>query len=257
MAQVPFYSACFAHEPQAERWFTDPAARRLHLIRHGQAGQQLVAGERPESTCLCNPPRPAGAPNPCPYLAPALIDAPLTPFGHEQVRGKGAHLGAQLLLVSPLTRALQTIAPCFENGTPPVVVESSLRPRIGPHMHTRRRPTAALETAFPHLDFSGVPATDTRWTPRLEPRADFDARVFTALCTIMQRPQRNIAVITHFTTLFAWLRPPSDHRLLGPNPSRDDSGPAFLDGRLSDDPEALSSFLAPGEVRTLVVVPGR
>ncbi len=217
----------------------------------------LPAEERPETTCLCQTPRPAGAPNPCPYLAPSLMDAPLTPYGYEQVRDKGAALDAQLLVVSPLTRALQTIAPCFGDGPPPVVVEADLRPRIGPHMHTRRRPTAALKTTFPHLDFGGIPATDTRWTPRLEPRSEFDARVFAALRSIVGRPQRDIAVITHFTTLFAWLRPPSDHRLLGPNPSRDHSGPAFLDGGRSGDSEAVASFLAPGEVRTLVVVPGR
>ncbi|KMO30788.1 phosphoglycerate mutase [Methylobacterium tarhaniae] len=89
-------------------------------------------------------------------LDPGIVDAPLTPLGHEQAEAASRALageGLRRILCSPLTRALQTAAPVASRLDLPVLVTPAVRERRAASCDIGTCCTD-LARAWPHLDLS-------------------------------------------------------------------------------------------------------
>ena len=254
-------------DPRAEELLARPEARVVHFIRHGDSRHQLRAAEqkRKGNTCRCfeDPPVPPEE-NRCPYFDTSLVDSTLSIKGRLQASAHTVDCPAEVVLVSVMTRSLQTatVAFCTTPTLPPLnkklIALEQLRAKIGAHMHSRRRDLSEIKPEFPGVDFSAVSHdADVLWTPGGESRLSLDLRAAEFLSLLMKRPEKNIAVVTHFTMLLALFFPPSDTRVVGRNPSRPDHGPPMLDCSRSQDPVGLSAFVQPGQRRPLILVPAR
>lgn len=140
-------------------------------------------------------------------IDPLHFDAPLSSFGVEQVLSKCAAaklLDADLVVSSPLTRALQTATGLFADGPAPIIVLSLHRERLGNSCDVGRAPSALSED-FPNLNFDHLDETwwfngdkDERGVP-VEPDYQFIQRVSDFSHWISSRPERTIVVVGHGT----------------------------------------------------------
>lgn len=165
----------------------------------------------------------------------AYWDARLTPEGEEQARHLAGKLqwrqeagSPQLVAASPLTRALQTASFAFPDvptpapgraplRRPPFVATSLARERVGNHSCDGRRERSALEAEFPWTNFSQVAAgPDDMWDLKeLGPEGDEDnlhaplcaERAVRLLQWLWERPEHDIALVTHWVFLLHLLRP--------------------------------------------------
>ncbi|MFO1302494.1 MAG: histidine phosphatase family protein [Burkholderiales bacterium] len=143
---------------------------------------------------------------------PMHWDARLSARGREQVRQARASLAehpVELVLVSPLTRAIETALGLFEDhpASPAVEVVPLLRERVENSCDVGRRP-AELAAEFSRLSFAHM--TDVWWHAEgepdergicVEPDARVQARVATFRQSLHARPERTIAVVGHGTFL--------------------------------------------------------
>ena len=166
-------------------------AEILHLIRHGQstfnaAWEQLK----------CDP---------------MIIDAPLSDHGHTQAKGlrdRMAGLGVEAVLVSPLTRALQTASNIFHGHDIPVHVDATHRELMFSSCDIGR-PPQQLAQDFPHWQFDHLDDT-WWWCPSgnlsqvdREPKPVVMERIQHFLDRVKARPERTLAVVGHCT--FFWM----------------------------------------------------
>jgi len=163
--------------------------KRVHLIRHGQSLFNAAFAESP--------------------VDPMIFDAPLSPLGHQQVatlRDTVRQLAADIVVTSPLTRAIQTTLGAFGLETAPVVVEALHRERVEHSCDVGRSP-AELAVEFPRLAFAHL--DDPWWHsdgshPRAivtEPEETLLSRVEAFRRWLGRRPEREIAVVGHGTFL--------------------------------------------------------
>ncbi len=156
----------------------------IYLIRHGQSEFNAAHTE--------------GAPD------PMIFDARLTAKGVDQARGarvRARALGVQLVIVSPLTRALQTAQHIF-GDTAPIKVMADPREKLL-HSCDVGRPPSALQADFPALSFEGL--DDTWWhhgVPNelgytVEPQDLFADRMRAFASTLTAMSPRPIAVVGH------------------------------------------------------------
>ena len=186
-------------------------AKRLTLIRHAEGWHNKDGRE------MAN------------YYSDKLFttdtywDARLTPEGEKQAyliavkqqwrQQKGL---PEVVVVSPLTRAIQTATIGFPNTTtangikfvaPPFVATSLARERIWIHSCDRRRPRHELEAEFPHVNFADVAhGDDEMWDnkedqPSADDSAACTARARALLEWLWARPEKDIAVVTHWVFL--------------------------------------------------------
>jgi broad specificity phosphatase PhoE len=141
---------------------------------------------------------------------PMLWDARLSALGREQVRQARSSLlryPVEVVLVSPLTRALETAVGIFgvHPGAPPVQVVPLLRERVENSCDVGRAP-AALAADFPAVDFTHLP--DIWWHAEgepdargihLEPDEVVQRRVAAFRASLADRNERVIAVVAHGT----------------------------------------------------------
>ena len=174
----------------------------------------------------------------------ANADAQLTPKGWQQAHALGKHMlkfettkNVQLVIVSPLMRALETAAGVFgvkesdtasaaagmlmvaQNEVPDVraphapvykrpeivyLANELCRERLGPSTCDSRRPRSEAASSFPGVDFSLIDSdTDPHWHPgNVEPEEAVVLRGRQFLQWLMSLPQTNIAVVTH--SAFLW-----------------------------------------------------
>ena len=143
---------------------------------------------------------------------PLHYDARLSELGREQVRDTRASLlryPVEIVLVSPLTRALQTAVGLFDGhpGKPAMRIVPLLRERVENSCDVGRSP-AELAADFPALAFEHVPSVwwhvdgvaDERGVC-LEPEAVVRGRVDAFRSLLRERPERVIAVVGHGTFL--------------------------------------------------------
>eukprot|EP01048_Picozoa_sp_COSAG05_P007258 COSAG05_NODE_507_length_9159_cov_53.489183_4_plen_292_part_00 len=130
-----------------------------------------------------------------------MFDPGLTAAGAlqvQQLRSAAARLvndGLQAVMSSSLRRTLQT-ASAFEGV--PIVAMDELREVAGAFDCERRRPRADIAAEFPSVDLSGVSAEDMLWTQFYrDAMKQSPQRGFNALCTIMDRPESIVAIISH------------------------------------------------------------
>lgn len=144
---------------------------------------------------------------------PLHFDARLSERGRDQVRHARAallHHPVDLVLVSPLTRALETAVGLFREhpSAPPMHVVPLLRERVENSCDVGR-PPAALAAEFPQLDFAHLPPVwwhaegqaDARGI-HVEPDAVVQSRAAAFRQLLRDRSEPVIAVVGHGT--FMW-----------------------------------------------------
>eukprot|EP00775_Hariotina_reticulata_P007810 gene7810-8007_t len=149
------------------------------------------------------------------FRDPLLYDTRLTArgkLGAEAAAAKVRKLRPepQLLVVSPLTRALQTATLAFGPQLAcPVLVEPLLRERLYLSSDVGRHPQE-LAQEFPEIEFSHLP--DVWWHSNSpedpaavheEPEDVFDARMEQLYEWLQRRPESCIAVVSHWGCLHA------------------------------------------------------
>ena len=143
-------------------------------------------------------------------IDPLHYDAPLSDVGQQQVRSARQMLRAMaidLVITTPLTRALQTTAGLFADhpSSPPILVESLHRERVENSCDVGRSP-ALLSKAFPSFAFDHLPevwwhnhdSPDERGVC-IEPVERVQSRAEEFKRFLFQRPERLIAVVGHGT----------------------------------------------------------
>lgn len=159
------------------------------------------------------------------------IDAVLTSRGEEQARGlrrQLEHLNPDLLVCSPLTRAIQTCLLACQHVSKPIIVVPLCAERVA-FACDIGRPVEMLQKDFPDLNYEFVqPPEAWWWMPEkmedrtsegslallnkhpvgvykdCEPMASFQKRVNDFRLWLLQRPEQKIAVFAHgiFLTKF-------------------------------------------------------
>lgn len=144
---------------------------------------------------------------------PLHFDARLSPTGHDQVaqaRATAARLPVDVVLVSPLTRALQTAQGIFHAHprAPRIHVAPLLRERVENSCDIGRAP-GVIAAEFPSIDFAGL--GEAWWhregTPDgrgicIEPVPTVQARAAQVRSLLLARPERVIALVGHGTFFF-------------------------------------------------------
>jgi broad specificity phosphatase PhoE len=164
--------------------------KTIHLIRHAQSTFNAAV----ELT----------------GVDPMHPDACLSPLGRQQVadaRAQMAMLDHELVVVSPLTRAIETAVGLFGGGKAPILVEPLAREWACSSCDVGRSPRA-LAQAFPQLTFDHledpwwhVGASDANGIP-MEPEESVLARVAVFRAWLAARPERTITVVSHGGFLF-------------------------------------------------------
>jgi broad specificity phosphatase PhoE len=144
---------------------------------------------------------------------PLHYDAPLSDLGRSQValaRATLARYPVEVVLASPLTRALQTAHGLFEGHprAPRIEVTPVLRERVENSCDIGRSP-AALAAEFPSLDLAHL---DEAWWHRegqpdargicVEPLAVVQARAAQLRAHLLERRERVLALVGHGTFFF-------------------------------------------------------
>jgi len=200
----------------------------VHFIRHGEAWSN-VAGQKDHAQ----------------YANEKWFDASLSHNGWRQAEALGRHIRdsgirPQLVVVSPLTRALQTAAAAFgtgvweeggasangvqpplmraredieglqvahaaisAQGAPPFLAHELCREHLGVHPCDRRRAVSHYREQFPAVDFSLIETEeDSWWVPDVrESKEDIRARGARFLAWLAARPEGEIAVVSHSSFL--------------------------------------------------------
>lgn len=175
--------------------------KELHFVRHAESTQNQAASkfsrDDPRRKDVC--------------MSDDFFDAPLSEEGHTQCtnfRRSDTAAGLQnvdLVLTSPLTRALQTATETFpvvgSQTTPRFVVVESLREfnSSAPHPSDWRRMRCDLEPEFPDVDFAVMsPGMDMILGPRLvEDPSLCDARLMWLLVWLKRQPESEVVCVTH------------------------------------------------------------
>jgi broad specificity phosphatase PhoE len=167
-------------------------ARKILCIRHGESTFNAAWSSSP--------------------VDPLHFDARLSALGREQVRqAREVVLGypVELVLVSPLTRALETAVGLFRDhpDAPAMRIVPLLRERVENSCDVGRAPTE-LASEFPALDFAHLSSvwwhTDGEADPRgvcVEPDAVVRARVDEFRRSLSGYDQDVIAIVGHGTFL--------------------------------------------------------
>ncbi|TDH73667.1 uncharacterized protein CCR75_007032 [Bremia lactucae] len=160
---------------------------------------------------------------------PMIVDAPLSTMGHKQVAKlheliQSTHLDKkiQVIITSPLTRAIETAIGVFPATNVPIIVDPLCREMLDTACDVGRVPTELAQhfVAQQDIDFSklnstwwlndgaGGPSNASRATivapktpnevlPLRESQEDLDARIRDFVTKLEERPEQHIAVVGH------------------------------------------------------------
>ena len=167
-------------------------AKSLDLIRHGQSSFNATYAETGQD--------------------PFEEDARLTELGRRQVSATRATLTERnydLVITSPLTRAIETTLGLFAGRDVPIVVEALHREKLEHSCDVGRSP-ADLAREFPALDFGHL--EDPWWYLEMaegvgivaEPQAVFLERVAGFDAWIRAREEAAVAIVGHGTFFHNW-----------------------------------------------------
>ena len=172
------------------------SAKHIHFIRHAQSEHNARAAITLDEDIL--------------RYDPALRDARLTALGQDQAKALAAEVSGlrdiELVVVSPLTRTIQTTLAAFADHPAPRLIEPLHREKQESYCDIGRAPhMLAVEfasLAFDHLDdpwwFDGP--LDGAPYPR-ETMEAFEHRVTRFADWLSARPEYCIAVVGHGTFL--------------------------------------------------------
>jgi broad specificity phosphatase PhoE len=131
------------------------------------------------------------------------IDAPLTVIGEQQSielghSWKNKH-EIELVLVSPLMRALQTTANIFNDTTIPIICKEFIREYpIGEDTCNQRSDLSTMKHQFSQIDFSEIEEMkDIYWSEERETIESLNQRIELMETYIRERKETKIAIIGH------------------------------------------------------------
>eukprot|EP00931_Biecheleriopsis_adriatica_P092326 TRINITY_DN66143_c0_g1_i1.p1 TRINITY_DN66143_c0_g1~~TRINITY_DN66143_c0_g1_i1.p1 ORF type:complete len:312 (-),score=62.81 TRINITY_DN66143_c0_g1_i1:282-1127(-) len=197
----------FVHDPQSGfSLFLQERCKRVFFIRHAEGYHNVAERETdmvPKSSILL-------AEN----SGDKYWDARLTPKGEEQcarlkqsIRGEtvwgfSKPLNLDLVVVSPLTRCLQTatlsLGAANSQDAPPFVANELCRERIADFTCDGRRKISELKEEFPGVDFSLCKTDEDRqFYEEKEDDTKCAARAVQFLKWLCGRPEIHIAVVCH------------------------------------------------------------
>jgi broad specificity phosphatase PhoE len=158
----------------------------VHFLRHAQGTHNAAVATEGESA----------------YQNWIWRDARLTDKGKAQAAGAVAATSAakfDVVLVSPLSRTMQTADIAMPSCKDKMVVDELCRERIGLNPCDFRRDVAELKVEFPHMDFSTIPNADPSWTPVREPLEDLQDRADEFIASLFEQPAETkyIGCVTH------------------------------------------------------------
>lgn len=180
----------------------------LHLQRHGQGYHNLLfyvlrdAGAGIANVYDTDPMK-------NPFVRPEIVDAPLTEQGKlecEALRERASTLRPELILVSPLRRAIQSAQLTFGDfrDKVPLVAHEACREELGLLVCNKRRRLSSTKLEFPLVDFSimdkmGADEEDTLWSPHHREHPTDQAKRIYGFFTefVRQRPEKEIAIVGH------------------------------------------------------------
>jgi glucosyl-3-phosphoglycerate phosphatase len=135
---------------------------------------------------------------------PGIEDPELTPLGYEQARAAAAGLKETRLtgiIVSPYTRALQTVEAFQQTHDVPVQVMQEVRERAA-FVCDIGSPPAHLAARFPHHDFSHLPAC--WWHEGVESTAEIIVRAAAFRKLMMEREDSaTTLLVSHWAFILA------------------------------------------------------
>eukprot|EP00435_Cladocopium_sp_Y103_P020855 s2199_g5.t1 len=218
------------------------AAKLIHWVRHGQGYHNLMAEACQQlgvNFSELGTYEEAKKATFHPYVNDAIKDPPLTCLGVDDAKALwplAKTLTPELLVVSPLRRATETILIAFKdavsNGVP-VLAHGACREQIGVHTCDRRSSRTDYVEIFPKVDVSYVKHDEdpTSWTQR-ESKLELAQRAHDFLLWLLQRPETEIVVGTHSAFLM---------------------GLFHIALEISDD--SMKQFFKTGELRSILVSP--
>ena len=238
----------------------DPSSvtKVVHFQRHGQGTHNQLYKEWTEKT---GKPLDLTETDPTknPLLLDHITDAPLTQKGRNQCmeqRDTASALdGVELVIVSPLVRALQTAHITFEDHLPnnsqrdvKWIVHEDVREELGLLLCNKRRPLSETKADFPYVDYKHMPhgehdmmwnnhvkkSSDEKGIPKPETTEDMSHRAYDFLVNFLhKRQEKEIAVVGHSAWLLA---------MTG----------AVLD--LRDDEDVINTMFGQAELRSMELV---
>ena len=137
------------------------------------------------------------------FRIPLTIDSPLTNEGHIQSIELGhswqKKYEIELILVSPLTRTLETCMNIFGDTEIPIMSHEFLREYpIGEDTCNKRSSLIHLKNKFPKIEFHLEQDQDTLWTPDYRETVDeLEQRLNTMINYLHKRKEKNIAIVGH------------------------------------------------------------
>jgi broad specificity phosphatase PhoE len=200
----------------------NPTAKLIHFQRHGQGYHNLICDMWRE----LNRPIDFDSTDPTlnPLLRPEVIDPPLTHSGILQCQARRhqcSQLNPKLVVISPLTRCLQTAKISFRDhcrllNDIPWIAHEGCREELGLLMGNKRRTKVELEEDFPDIDFSHLTDNqDILWEHchhhhnqgqqqhHRETLSEQSHRAYQFMTEFIQRrPETEIAVVCHSAYLF-------------------------------------------------------
>lgn len=185
----------------------------IHFQRHGQGYHNLLGDIHRETT---GNPIQVDDPDPKnnPFVRPEIYDSPLTQQGRQECatrRQQASKLSPEVIIVSPLHRAIQTALISFSDHCTggeqaiPMIAHEGCREQLGFFTCNKRLPLSQTINDFPLVDFTHVTPgeEDTLWNPHeRELPVDESNRVYDFMMFLMNRPEKEIAVVGHSAWLF-------------------------------------------------------
>ncbi|CAM9146320.1 unnamed protein product [Chrysoparadoxa australica] len=167
-------------------------SKTVHFIRHAQATHNLAADLEGRGA----------------YEKEEHLDARLTDFGKGQCaelakESKKLAGEVQLVVVSPLSRAVETALLCLEQvpGVPWIALDC-LREKAGGHPCDKRRTRTEMSKEHPSIEWSFIAdEQDDYWDALGKDDRETDEQIV-GRCNdffswLAKRPENNIAVVTH------------------------------------------------------------
>ena len=137
------------------------------------------------------------------FRIPATIDSPLTQEGHLQSIELGQSWQKkkeiELVLVSPLTRTLETCMNIFGDTEIPIISQEFLREYpIGEDTCNKRSSLTLLKNKFPKIKFQLDVDQDTLWKEdSRENMIELEQRLEKMITYLQKRHEKNIAIVGH------------------------------------------------------------
>jgi broad specificity phosphatase PhoE len=137
------------------------------------------------------------------FRIPATIDSPLTQEGHLQSIELGQSWQKkkeiELVLVSPLTRTLETCMNIFGDTEIPIISQEFLREYpIGEDTCNKRSSLTLLKNHFPKIEFQLDVDQDTLWKEDYrENMIELEQRLEKMITYLQKRHEKNIAIVGH------------------------------------------------------------